>query len=534
MMSRMLKPQLTRPLVRILSRALASSSSVASKKVNDIYQPGLPRTMLATPVEKFGHTKACDTCICSTTDEDAEIKRILADHQDDQWSSERVKDAFNSHGLMTWGAHDAMSPSAIQVERAEGIYFFDTTGKRYIDFNSMAMCSNMGHTVHPSIIKAVTDQLESMAYMYPGVSVSAHRARLGKLLADIVPGDINTFMFPSSGTEANEAAIRIARRYTGRHKIFSGHRSYHGHTLGALAATGDFRRWAADGQLGDGYVKFFGPYPYAFRVGVTEEEITMNSLTQLEEQLKAENPKNVAAILLECIPGTNGGVLVPPKGYIEGIRALCDKYGIMMIADEVMTGFGRTGKLFSYCHAENVQPDLITFAKGVNGAYLPMSGLGMRDKIAEFFRKNTSMVGSTYHSHPAALASGYAAIKVQLEQGLVKNAARMQPVMEECMNELLAKHPCVKQARCIGLFGAFDIQKNVQGEFIGEVQDPLPPVMAAFKNDLLNRGLFTMMRGHTVFTNPPLIITEEQIRESFAIISESLKIIDAEFEAGTL
>eukprot|EP00036_Acanthoecidae_sp_10tr_P010347 CAMPEP_0182916022 /NCGR_PEP_ID=MMETSP0105_2-20130417/694_1 /TAXON_ID=81532 ORGANISM="Acanthoeca-like sp., Strain 10tr" /NCGR_SAMPLE_ID=MMETSP0105_2 /ASSEMBLY_ACC=CAM_ASM_000205 /LENGTH=502 /DNA_ID=CAMNT_0025052935 /DNA_START=22 /DNA_END=1530 /DNA_ORIENTATION=- len=496
---------------------------MSSRKANDLYQPG------TTPMVPPAVAPACtrSPCVCASTgtvdggNNSDLISRVLEKHSK-PWEAAEEHAAHTEHGLMSWTQGGA---PGIQIARAEGVHFWDTDGKRYMDFNSMAMCSNHGHTIDPSITEAIVEQINTVPYAYPGLFAPGIRGRLESLLADICPGDLNTFMFPSSGAEANEGAMRMARRFTGRSKIMTRHRSYHGGTTGALAATGDFRRWAGEGLASGDFVKFFDPFPYSFSLGKTEEEVCAASLAAVEEAIKYEGPHQVAAILIEPITGTNG-VLFPLPGYLEGIRALCDEHGIMMICDEVMCGFGRSGKLFGFCHAPSVVPDFITFAKGVNTAVVPLAGIGMRQHIADFFRENTYMVGSTYHSHPVSIASGYAALKVMLRDGLVARSAAMGPVMEECMNSLLENHPSVKQARCRGLFGAFDVQRDRVGTFIGEVDAPLDPAMAAFKAALMESGLFTMMRGHTVFTNPPLVISEDELREGFDIIDKALPILD--------
>lgn len=424
---------------------------------------------------------------------------------------------------MTWVANDKSAPAAIQIAKVDGIYFWDQAGKKYIDWNSMAMCVNHGHTPDQRIIDAVVKQFKTVAYAYPGGFVTEIRARLCQLLADLFPGDINTFMFPSSGAEANELAIRMARLKTGRHKILSRHRSYHGATTATIAMTGDFRRWPAEAGA-TGMIKFFDPYPYSFSWGQTEEEITQKSLTYLRETLDYEGPHNVAAIFMESITGTNG-ILKPPKGYLEGVREMCDEHGIVMVCDEVMGGFGRTGKLFAFQHAPSVIPDVVCFAKGLNGAFMSLGGVGVRDSIANHFRQNNVAIGSTYNSHPTALASAYAAVQVMLERDLIGNAARMEPIMQQGMNELMAKHPSIKQARSVGLFGCMDIQKNRKGDFICKVHE-VSPHMLAFKKALLEGGLFTMVRGHHVHMNPPLIITPEQIQEGLAIFDKHLTILD--------
>lgn len=388
----------------------------------------------------------------------------------------------------------------------------------------MAMCTNHGHTPDKSIVDAVVKQLETLPYAYPGLFITEIRARLSKLLADLCPGDINTFMFPSTGAEANETAVRMARMMTGRHKIMSRYRSYHGASVATSALTGDQRRWPVE-MGATGVLKFFDPYPYSFSFGSTEEEITQNNLQMLREQILAEGPHTIAAIYLESITGTNG-VLKPPRGYLEGIREICTEHGILMVCDEVMAGFGRTGKLFGFCHAPSVVPDIVTFAKGINGAFLPLGGVGVRDHVAAHFRKSNVAIGSTYNSHPVALASAYAALQHFIKSDMIQNAANMEKHLQAGMNRLMAAHPSIKQARCVGLFGVLDIQKNRKGEFIARVADPLPPAMLEFKKALLGHGLFTMMRGHNVFCNPPLIINQAQIEDGISILDKALVVLD--------
>lgn len=446
---------------------------------------------------------------------------LLARHADEAyWTSEAVKDAGNDHVLFTWGATDPMAAGALAITRSEGVYFWTEDGKKYMDFNSMAMCLSHGHTPDPSIVEAITTQLNTCPYAYPGMFQTPVRARLSKLLAEIVPGDINHFLFPGSGAEANEAAVRIARVYTGRHKVMTRYRSYHGATTTTMAMTGDQRRWPAEGGA-TGHVHFWDPYPYSFSLGDTEEEVCTRSLAMLREQIAYEGGHTIACITMETVTGTNG-ILPPPPGYLAGVREICDEHGIMLVCDEVMAGFGRTGKLFGFMHEPSFLPDMVTFAKGVNGAFLPLGGIGVRDHLADYFKTNAISIGSTYHSHPVALASAYAALQVMLRDDIVGNAARMEPVMQECMNDLLAKHPSVKQARNIGLFGGIDIQKNTAGEFAAKVTDPPPPQMLAFRKKMLEQGVWTMQRGHTIFTNPPLIITEEQLRKGFAALDVAL------------
>jgi len=509
--------------------------SAQERRVNDLYAPGILQPTIngetfadATPRSKSDDV--VDRAAAGDAAGKEAVSEILERHgNEDYWSGEAVKEAGDEHVLFTWGATDPMNAGAIQIAKTDGVYFWNQDGKRFLDFNSMAMCLSHGHTPDPTIVDAVTKQMQTNAYAYPGMFQTPVRARLSKLLSEIVPGDINHFLFPSSGAEANEAAVRIARVMTGRHKVMTRYRSYHGATSTTMAMTGDQRRWPAEGGA-HGHVHFWDPYPYSFSLGETEEEIATRSLGMLREQIAYEGGHTIACIVIETVTGTNG-VLPPPPGYLAGIRQICDENGIMLVCDEVMAGFGRSGKLFAFCHEPSLVPDMVTFAKGVNGAFVPLGGIGVRDHIAEFFRTNAISIGSTYHSHPVALASAYAALQVMLRDDIVGNASRMESVMRECMDELLANHPSVKQCRNLGLFGAMDIQSNVEtGEFVAKVTDPHPPEMLAFRKTMLENGVWTMQRGHTVFMNPPLIINEEQIREGFAAFDKALHETDKALE----
>lgn len=491
----------------------------ARPKVNDLYQPGRP----TVPAPKASDSCQRPPCSCDGTSEAA----VLAKHKD-PWTPEQVLEATKKNVLFTWGPTDAMRDGALQLAKGDGCYVVDHNGKKYMDFNSMAMCSHLGHTIPESIMEAVIKQMRDLPYVYPGVGVAPIRAQLSSLLADIVPGDINTFFFPSGGAESNECALRIARMYTGRHKVISRYRSYHGSTLGAISMTGDQRRWAGEAGA-TGHIHVFDPFPYSFSWGESDEEITQRNMDYLRETIHYEGPHTIAAIYLESITGTNG-ILKPPKGYLEGVRAICDEFGIVMVCDEVMAGFGRTGKLFGFCHAPTVVPDIVTFAKGINAAFMPLGGVGLRDPLANHFRKNPITVGSTYNSHPTILASAHATIKYYLEHGIVPHVASMEKHLIAGLQRLIDNHPSVKQARAVGLFGAFDLQKNTKGDFIAEVTDPLPPAVLKFKKKLLEGGVFTMMRGHTIYANPPLIISEQQLKETFDIIDDALHIVDEAME----
>eukprot|EP00051_Salpingoeca_urceolata_P003854 m.61127 g.61127 ORF g.61127 m.61127 type:complete len:556 (-) comp13183_c0_seq2:222-1889(-) len=453
-------PQLSQPGVR----RWLSLSAATSRKVNDLYRPGLQYNRdIPQPVEH----QALD------------VDAVLAEHASDRvWTDDEISQLHYDHALFTWNAHDNVSPNALQMVRAEGVYFWDQHGHRYMDFNSMAMCSNHGHSPDQSVVDAIVEQLQTAPYAYPGMFITPIRAKLSKLLSQIFPGDLNTFLFPSTGAEANETAVRIARLMTGRHKVLTGYRSYHGASVATASMTGDFRRFPVE-QGSTGHSHFFGPYPYGFSFGNTQQEVVKNSLDYLQERIESDGPHTIAAIVLESIVGTNG-ILKPPKGYLEGVQSLCHQHGILFICDEVMAGFGRTGKMFGFCHAD-VQPDVVTFAKGVNGAFLPLGGVAVCDRVRDHFRKNNVSIGSTYNSHPVVLASAYAALQYFLRNRLTEHAAAMEPVLQAGLNRLLDNHPSVKQARCTGLFGGFDLQKNTKGDFIAKVTEPPTPALLAFR-----------------------------------------------------
>ena len=426
------------------------------------------------------------------------------------------------HTLYTWAATDAVDP--IPVERAEGIYFYEPGGKRYIDWNSQLMSVNIGHA-HPKVKERMKAQIDRLIYAFPGTATEP-RARLSKKLADLVPGDINTFFFTLGGAEANENAIRAARLFTGRQKILSRYRSYHGSTNAALQLTGDPRRWANEPGM-PGVIRVMDPWPYHYSFGKTEEEITKNNLTYLEEVIMYEGPETIAAMIIEPVTGTNV-VLPPPKGYLKGLRELLDRHGILLICDEVMAGFGRTGKLFAFEHGEIV-PDIVTMAKGLTSSYIPLGAMGLRDPIADHFRKNVFWGGLTYNSHPLALATAEACLDVLLEEGLVENAARLGAVMRREMDRLQEKHPSVKAGRNIGLFGIIEIQKNAQGDLLAPYNGT-HPAMTKLAKFFRDEGLFTFVRWSSFMNNPPLCITEEQLLEGFEIVDRGLAITDEAFE----
>ena len=437
-------------------------------------------------------------------------------------NSQEMIDLCKKHTMYTWAAGDQVAP--LPIARAQGVYLYTPEGKRILDFNSQLMSVLIGHG-HPKVIAAMKRQLDELIYVYPQTA-TAVRARLGKLLSEVVPGDLNHFFFTLGGAEANENAVRMARLYSGRHKILARYRSYHGGTQLTLSLTGDPRRWPSEPQS-PGVVHVMDPNPYTYSFGASEDEQTRNNLTYLEEVIQYEGPQTIAAMIIETVTGTNG-VQPPPAGYLKGLKALLQKHGILLICDEVMAGMGRTGKMLAFEHGEIV-PDIVTLAKGLTSSYFPLGAVGVSDKIADHFRKHVFSGGLTYNSHPLGLATAEAVIQVMREEGMVENAARLQPVMRAEMERLKAKHPSVKAYRALGLFGMIDLQKNKRGDDIAPYNGNHPAMgkLAGFFRD---NGLFTFVRWGSFMCNPPLCITEAQLKEGFAIIDRGLELTDAAME----
>ena len=426
------------------------------------------------------------------------------------------------HTMYTWAATDAVNP--LPVERAEGVYLYTPDGQRIIDFNSQLMSVNIGHG-HPKVVAAIAEQAKKLTYVFPGTATEV-RARVGKLLSEIVPGDINTFFFTLGGAEANENAIRAVRLFSGRQKILARYRSYHGGTNATMQLTGDPRRLANEPGM-PGVVHVMDPVPYQHSFGTSDEEITANHLRYLEEVIQYEGADKIAAMFVETVTGTNG-VMPPPEGWLQGLRELLDKYGILLVCDEVMAGFGRTGKMFAFEHW-GIQPDIVTMAKGLTSSYVPLGAMGVSDRIAEHFKKNVFWGGLTYNSHPLALATAEAVIQVMQEERLAENAAEMGKIMRAEMDRLVEKHPALKCGRCIGLFGMMDVQKNAAGDLIAPYNGT-HPAMTEFAKFLRDNGLFTFVRWSHFMCNPPLCINEEQLHEAFSIIDQGLEIVDRAFE----
>lgn len=430
------------------------------------------------------------------------------------------------HVFWTWSAQARVNP--IAVKRAKGVYFWDVDDKRYLDFNSMTMCVNIGHG-DERVIKAIQEQAAELAYAAPGMTTKI-RALAGKAVAEVTPqGALSKVLFTLGGADANENAIKLARGYTGRHKILARYRSYHGASAGAMAATGDPRRVAWEPGLMPGVVHFLDPYRYRSTFhrmipNVSEEDFSRDYLNHLEEIILYEGPESIAGIILESVTGTNG-IIIPPLGYMQGVRGLCDKYGIVMITDEVMSGFGRTGRWFAVEHWD-VVPDIMTMAKGLTSAYAPLGAVAMRPEIAAAFDEHVFESGLTYTSHPISLAAAVANINVIKTDRLVEHAAGMGTIMRRMLNDLGEAHPSIGEVRSIGLFGIIELVKDRKTKEPMAPWNGSAPEMAALKKYCTDHGLFIYTHWHTVLIIPPLIISEEQLKEGMEVLDQALAITD--------
>jgi taurine--2-oxoglutarate transaminase len=415
--------------------------------------------------------------------------------------------------FFSWSVQSATNP--IPMTSAEGIYFWDAGGKRYIDFSSQLMNMNIGHQ-HPKVIQAIQEQASKLCYAHPGMA-TVPRGLLGEKIAQVAPGNLNKTFFCLGGAEANENAIKFARFYTGRHKIMARYRSYHGATHGAIALTGDYRRLPAEPAM-PGVVHFLDPYCYRCPFGWTKETCHRECINHVEEVIGYEGPEHIAAIIMEGVTGSNG-LIVPPDDYWPRIREMCNKYGILLISDEVMSGWGRTGKWFAVDHW-NVVPDIITTAKGITSGYVPLGAMIVSDPIAEYFEDRMLWCGLTYSGHPLACAAGVATIDVYQDDKLLENATNVGKYLGERLEHIKLNHASVGDVRYIGLFTALEIVQNKNTKL---PIDPLTEIGKSLRND----GLFTFLFHNICFVVPPLCITENQLEEGLGIVEKALEITDA-------
>ncbi|MBK8981166.1 MAG: aminotransferase class III-fold pyridoxal phosphate-dependent enzyme [Ignavibacteria bacterium] len=439
--------------------------------------------------------------------------------------SEIIKNSLD-HTITSWSKQKGFSPPVITG--AEGVYFYDIDGKKYLDFSSQLVCVNIGHG-HPKVLEAVSAQMKEVSYINPSMTTKA-RSDLGKKLAEITPGNLNRVFFTLGGAEAVENAIKLARIYTGRHKIIAMYQSYHGATYSAFSAGGDPRKLAVDSQQAPNFIHAENPYFYRCPWNSkTPEECTENALAHLERIVQYEGPGNIAAIVLEGESGSSGCIKLTP-GYWKGVKSICEKYGILTIDDEVMSGFGRTGKWFGIDN-HGVTPDIMCMAKGITSAYLPLGGIMISEEIAKTFDDKPLPLGLTYSSHPVTLAAANAVINIYEEEDLINNAAEMGIYINEKMCEMMGKHPSIGDFRNTGLLGCIELVKNRKTKEPMAKWNASPNemgVMPKVTAKLSELGMYTMSRWNLIFVAPPLCVTKEQIDEGMEILSEAIKIADQE------
>ena len=434
---------------------------------------------------------------------------------------EEIRETQKTYVLQSWNKQKGLNP--IPIEHCDNIYLYDYDGNRYADMSSLHVNMNLGYG-NEDINNAIKSKLERYAFISEAYA-DEDRAELAKLIVSLMPDNMGKVFFTNAGADANENAVKIARMYTGRNKIFSRYRSYHGSTFGAGNLTGEPRRYALEPGV-PGFVKFMDPYLYRDNLPfATEEECTAYYLRKLEEQIVYENPDNVAAIVMETITGTNG-IIIPPKGYLPGVRKICDKYGIMMVCDEVMAGWCRTGKMFAFQNFD-VKPDIVTFAKGVTCGYVQLGGVCVSKEIAAYFDDHVLSCGLTYNGHPLACAAGVACVNYYLKHDIPGHVTEVGKVLGELLEKMKAKHPCVGDVRYIGLFSAVELVKDKT------TREPLVPygrdpegVMGKVLGMLKARRFMTFGHENMILVAPPLIITEAQLREELAKLDEVLGEVD--------
>jgi taurine--2-oxoglutarate transaminase len=428
--------------------------------------------------------------------------------------------------LHSWSVQDAVNP--IPVAGGEGRYFWDHDGNRYLDFASQLVNLSLGHQ-HPKLVAAIKEQADKLCTIGPPMATEA-RSTLARMLAEVTPGDLAMSFFTNGGAEANENAIKLARWYTGRHKVIARYRSYHGATAGAITLTGDPRRWAAEPGI-PGVVRMLDPYTYRCPAGHPDPCPVCSGAPHLEEVLQYEGPQTVAAVILETVTGTNG-IIVPPDGYLRSIREVCDRYGIVLILDEVMAGFGRTGRWFA-CENWDVVPDILTVAKGINSGYVPLGAMVISETIADWVRSKPFAGGLTYSGHPLACASAVASIEAFREEGVVENSAAHGEYLREALAGLQDRHPSIGDVRGLGLFWGLELVRN------RETREPLVPFnaggeaaapVAQLTKAALDRGLYLFVHWNVVVICPPLNITREELDEGLSVLDEVLALADEHVE----
>ena len=434
-------------------------------------------------------------------------------------TAQEIVDLSKEYTFFSWSVQGEVDP--IPVVRAEGVYFWDANGKRYLDFASQLVNANIGHQ-NPAVVAAIQHQAAKLTFVAPGLTTEP-RALLGQKLAEITPGDLKKTFFTLGGAEANENAIKIARFYTGRHKILARYRSYHGATYGALALTGDYRRLPAEPAM-PGVVHILDPYCYRCPFGWTRATCHRECITHVEEIIQHEGPDQIAAIILEGVTGTNG-LIIPPDDYWPRVREICDRYGILLISDEVMSGWGRTGTWFAVDHWD-VVPDIITTAKGITSGYVPLGAVIVRQKIADFFEDKYLYAGLTYSGHALACAAALATIEAYEDEGVFENARKVGAYLGDRLRELQSKHSVIGDVRCIGLFAGI--------ELVEDRQTKKPLDLAPLKQFLLEHGVYVFNFKNILFIVPPLIIRQEELDPGLGLLDEGLGLLAQDHAGGPL
>jgi taurine--2-oxoglutarate transaminase len=431
------------------------------------------------------------------------------------------------HLIHSWSVQSALEP--IPVARAEGRFFWDYEGKRYLDFAAQLVNLALGHQ-HPRLVAAIKEQADALCTIAPGLA-NDKRSELARLVAEVMPGDLNHTFFTNGGAEANENAIKLARWVTGRNKIVVRYRSYHGATAAAVTATGDPRRWFAEPGV-PGFVRMFDPYTYRCSAGHPDPCPVCTGGPHLEELLMYEAPHTVAAVMLETVTGTNG-IIVPPDGYLQAIRETCDRHGILLITDEVMAGWGRTGRWFGVDNW-GVVPDIITTAKGINSGYVPLGAMTVRDHVYDAIKDRFFAGGLTYSGHPLACAAGVASVEIFRDEGIVENAAAQGDYLGGALGELAERHPSIGEVRGLGLFWGLELVRN------RDTREPLVPFnaggeaaapMTRITKACLERGLYPFVHWNVFAITPPLNITREELDEGLGVLDDVLAIADEYYAA---
>ncbi len=438
-------------------------------------------------------------------------------------TGEEIKKISKEYNLQSWSKQRNINP--IPIEKADNIYFWDYDGNRYTDMSSQLVNLNLGFG-NKEINEAIKEQVDKYCFIGPSYG-SEPRAKLAKKIIDLMPDNMGKVFFTNAGAEANENAVKMARMFTGKNKIFSRYRSYHGSSFGAGNLTGEPRRLPLEPGV-PGFIKFFDPYVYREVIDFdSEEDATKYYIAKLKEQIEYEGSHTIAAIVLETITGSNG-IIIPPKGYLPGVRKLCDEFGILMICDEVMTGWCRTGKMFGFEHFD-IEPDIVTFAKGVTCGYTPLGGVVVSKEIAEYFNDNLLSCGLTYSGHPLSCAAGVASVEYYEKANVLDNVNEVGKLLGEKLEEMKSKYNCVGDVRYIGLFSGVELVKSKQTKeaLVQYGKDP-EGIMGKILSMLKERKFFTYSHENVVIIAPPLIITKEQLSEELEKLDEVLAIVDKE------